>query len=1125
MPGAVMAQSRKGRGKPINRERWPSSGPRFDWLSYCDRLHRANGMPSQRAMATAMHLSQPGRVGAILRGEAWPADEIQARALLEALGAAGSEQDRGLRLYTLARAHAVPEAPEWWRSSGYVAQLRDMAPLELYDREPELAELTRWCTDGDDRYVWWQAEARAGKSALMAWFALRPPGRTWIISFFVTGRYAGHADNTAFTSELLDQLSVMTGEQLPVLASPPARDRLRRQLLTAAAQRASQAGCQLVLLVDGLDEDRGAAPGTGLPSIASCLPKHLPAGLRVVVAARPDPPIPPDVDPDHPLRTCRIRRLDPSPHAALITAQAQRELDEALAFRDRLGYEVLALTTAGGGGLGHRDLQQLTGRPAFEIDHLLSGVFGRTIAGRADAYSGDRIVAFTHETLLAEAMGRLGPDTLAGFRTRIHSWAETYRRRGWPQDTPPYLLRGYANMLAETGNLDRLVALATDTARQKRLLDMTGGDAIGLADIAAAFSQLLARDTPDLVAAARLSWHLERLTERNFDLPESLPAVWARIGQPHRAEALARSVDPTRRARVLASLAYAFADNGDTDQAHRCARSLPEADERDDVLARLAVSATSGREHEFASAVLRSIADEVRRQQALSSCAAEAARSGDLARAEAITATITDPGWLPPALAAQAEAAAGHKNFDRAESAAYAITEPGWQATAWAYVADALIDADQVGPASRAVENAVEAARSIPEPDRKAVAMAGLVTRMALTKGVSDAVDLATSVPENGLQAWALCEIAGLAGVAGRDRTAAMLDRAEAVARASADPGERATALVSVAQAMAALGREDRAAALIETVVDDAGTLSDTGTMLEHLRMIAEAGYPERAEAAADSLDPFARDYALERTVATVWAARDHEKAIAVAHSINSEFSRNHALLAVAESAAAQGDHHRAVQIADSMTLAGERAAALTAVAYSAAESGDSDRARELALLVEQIVRSRHDPSREAHRISELIAAAFKIRQHERAAALAGQAETLINQVTGPGSLAYAWTKLLTTVAASGPHDRINGLVDAAQVAADAITDREERAAAFAELAEAVMMIGGLDRAYAVIESITDEHRRFPALINLAGSPSTPGTPKGRTTHLPKPRRPRSSARASGRCRSCSANR
>jgi len=106
----------------------------------------------------------------------------------------------------------------------------------------------------------------------------------------------------------------------------------------------------------------------------------------------PDPPVPADVDADHPLRGCQIRRLDTSPHAARVTRLAQRELDEVLATdqdrHDGLGYEVLGLVTACGGGLDRRDLQQLTGRPAFEIDRLMRGVASNSGTSRI-IYPGD----------------------------------------------------------------------------------------------------------------------------------------------------------------------------------------------------------------------------------------------------------------------------------------------------------------------------------------------------------------------------------------------------------------------------------------------------------------------------------------------------------------------------------------------------------------------------------------------------------------------------------------------------------------------------------------------------------------------------------------------------------------
>ena len=155
---------------------------------------------------------------------------------------------------------------------------------------------------------------------------------------------------------------------------------------------------------------------------------------------------------------------------------------------------------------------------------------------------------FTHETLREQAAERLGPGTLAGFAGRLHAWADGYRHRGWPAGTPAYLLRGYPRMLADAGDLDRLAALATDPARHHRMLDATGGDAAALAEITAAVALISTSRSPDLLAALRLAWHRDQLADRNAHIPVQLPAVWVTLGQPVRAEALARSIpDPSRR--------------------------------------------------------------------------------------------------------------------------------------------------------------------------------------------------------------------------------------------------------------------------------------------------------------------------------------------------------------------------------------------------------------------------------------------------------------------------------------------------------------------------------------------------------------------------------------------------
>jgi hypothetical protein len=73
-----MSSRRSWQGKPISQQEWPASGARRDWLTYCDRVHRANGMRSLSVLATAMGLTSRTRVGELLRGLSLPADERQA---------------------------------------------------------------------------------------------------------------------------------------------------------------------------------------------------------------------------------------------------------------------------------------------------------------------------------------------------------------------------------------------------------------------------------------------------------------------------------------------------------------------------------------------------------------------------------------------------------------------------------------------------------------------------------------------------------------------------------------------------------------------------------------------------------------------------------------------------------------------------------------------------------------------------------------------------------------------------------------------------------------------------------------------------------------------------------------
>ena len=278
----------------------------------------------------------------------------------------------------------VPAGPGQLIRSAYLEQVRDIAPDALIGRDSELAEWAEFCA-GPDPYAWWQAGPWAGKSALASWFVTHPPAGVDIVSFFITGRLAGQADSDAFLDAMIEQLTALAPADGGSAAVAGARVGAWLSLLASAAAQAEERARRLVVVVDGLDEDdAGATPSRGRPSIASLLPRRPPAGVRVIVTSRPDPGLPDDVPAGHPLRTCIPHRLPVSWVAEDLALRAKQELRDLLT-GDQTGIDVVGYIAASGGGLTGSDLSALTGAPPLKLDPVLRGVFGRSLQTRAPA--------------------------------------------------------------------------------------------------------------------------------------------------------------------------------------------------------------------------------------------------------------------------------------------------------------------------------------------------------------------------------------------------------------------------------------------------------------------------------------------------------------------------------------------------------------------------------------------------------------------------------------------------------------------------------------------------------------------------------------------------------------------
>src|SRR5215831_10341000 len=797
--------------------------------------------------------------------------------------------------------------------SAYLHQVQQIFPWELIGRDAELAELAEFCTIPDGGpYVWWQGPAWAGKSALMAWFVLHPPAAVRVVSFFITARYAGQSDRSAFLEVVLEQLAQVARQPMPDLLTESNRQGWFGRVLADAAMACERDGLRLVLLVDGLDEDQGVTGAPEAHSIAALLPAVPPAGVRVIVTGRPDPPVPADVPQWHPLRDKQIvRLLSVSPQAQMVRDDAERELGHLL-HGGGLGRTLLGLVTAAGGGLSGDDLAELSGGSPWMVERVLRAVSGRTFRSRDNSWQTSRAPVFVlaHEELQQVATKSLSPDELSGFRDQLHRWADKYRQRGWPAGTPEYLLRGYQRLLHTTGDLERMIVLATDLARQDRMLDVSGGDAAALAEITTIQEFICGQDHPDLTATLNLAIARDRLAQRNSNIPTELPAVWATLGNPIRAEALARSItDPSEQARALAAVAEALAKGGDLGQAEITARAITDPSVQARALAAVAEAlAKAGgldQAHRLANqaaTTARAITSPYGQARAMAAVAEALAKAGDLDQARrlahqaATTArAVTDPSVQAWALAAVAQALAKGGDLGQAETTARAITDPSEQARALAAVAEALAKAGDLDQARRLAHQAATTARAVTGPSGQARALA------AVAEALAKAGDL--------------------------DQARQLTDQAATTARAITDPSGQAWALAAVAQGLAKAGDLGQAATTARAITSPSGQARALAAVAEAL---AEAGDLDQARQLAGQAEITAR--AITNPSGQAWA-----------------------LAAVAEALAKAGDLDQARRLTDqaeitarAITSPSAQARALAAVAEALAKAGDLDQARRL---------------------------------------------------------------------------------------------------------------------------------------------------------------------------------
>jgi hypothetical protein len=1003
--------------------------------------------------------------------------------------------------------------------SGYRALAWDLAPENLVGRDAELAELARFCS-GEDSYIWWQGVPWAGKTALAAWFTLHPPTGVNIASFFITSRLAGQSDSAAFTEAMVEQLAIYAGENVPRVSSPGGRDRERGRLLDLAGQRAAERGERLVLVVDGLDEDQSTRPSSGLPSIASLLPRHTPESVRVIVTSRVLPELPGYVPEDHPLRRCSRRELEPSELAVGRARLARQELLDQLQ-GDQLQVDIIGLLAAAEGGLTLQDLTDLTGQPRYEVESRLGTALGR--AWRADdrynaLEQADRAYLFAHETLLVAARSELGGE-ISRFRTRIDSWADDYQARGWPPSTPQYLLRPYGRVIATERETDRLFAFATDPARHDRMLADTGGDATALAEIDAAQQLILADPQPALAQLYVLAFYRSRLTERNSYLPPELPAILAKLGYTRRAEQLARSLAYSEsRVKALGELTVIMmeADRarglGLLNEMEQIARASPGWSQTRVVRDLVGYMARAG-EYERAEQLARTLTIAEYRASALGELAlALATTNPGRARRLAdevgpIADAISDPLWSAPVQRLLASVAARTGDYDQAEKLALGVKRSWVRDAALRDVAAILADSGHYDGAERL-------AAMITGAEPRVGALAALVKVLARSDPerarmlANEAQQLASGIRDSTPRG----EVAAAIADADPDGAGRLAEEAEQLARGAVDPGPRSPlAELAAVLASADPDRALRLAEEAEQLARDAAYIWPHTPLRELAEELAGAGDYEIAEQVIDIITaPGPRAQAIEALAVALAAAGERQRAEQLLETVSRDWMRGWTAEKFAVAVAKAGDYDHAEQLITTLTGYRERAAGTRRISGVIARGGEYDRAERLARTIkkpwhqetamadlarvltcagqydhaEHVARTIADPEVLARRLGDL-AAALTDSAPARARSLADEAEQLIHSFSSPGRQITVLGYLSTALAKSDPR-RAQRLADKAETLLATIDGLESRESALHELSRAAAYPGNYDHAEELARSITTPKLLAAALSDLS---------------------------------------
>ncbi|MGB3439116.1 MAG: hypothetical protein WBA97_10230 [Actinophytocola sp.] len=473
----------------------------------------------------------------------------------------------------------------------YREQVRRIVPPELLDREAELEELAKFCTDPATRgrYSWWRAEAWAGKSALMSWFFLNPPPAVRLVSFFITARFASQNDRVSFGDNLIEQLAAILGVPMPQTT-----DSTRDMHLLGMLHEAGIPAVTPKIMTEWLTE----------PGLSATAKIHLATAARRLLAER-------------------------RPADALVASEADEEVLAAVA---------LAACTAGyidAGALLARHIEN----PAQRVNAVTALATACVRAGEFD----------DAETLLSvcggseyRAEATMSLALVFAETDAVDRAADLMLQRQFlieevmTEDGHTELKSKAAQAWAALGDFEQATRVATSlsganeraevfTALAQRVIDRGDFDvARGFATQAETYARMSVTTTTRVQGFTALA------------------RAYAAAGNLERAESIAGvAVSPDGEPSAEEHLAMTFVEMGEHERAVRIAHRFSPL-VRDHLLVELVTAVDSGHDLAWAVELARSVSTDPARMRALAHCARLAAGCGDLDQAIAITLAIPD---------------------------------------------------------------------------------------------------------------------------------------------------------------------------------------------------------------------------------------------------------------------------------------------------------------------------------------------------------------------------------------------------------------------------------------------------------------------------------------------------